>query len=420
MYWNIVCCLLGMLLLGSLNSCQETQEETPTITTTVLPESLPRRFMRTQTTRLRVRQTPDLAGAVVKILEEGNLVEYLHDSTTFTTTLTFRQKKYDAPWYKVRADDKTEGWVYAAFVKFLSDEENQKIVVQKETEELLEAANVQRPKFDKKEEKERNQPIRTSVLDQYKAYLGSLDKHDPASTGQAIRRFEALFAGKSNMVTCDAAYAAFFDFYERSLSLLQRKNFGNFQHLAPSLKRYHRATMLDNEQTRLLGDNGFNFGIENGKVVLAPDMDFIYRVFYRECSTPMRAYMNQYQLEVPNFWLDQEELLINPEQLMRWTLSWNYLVATYTDFIWHADAKNRLERHLNILLDGTPKTPAFDDNQVLKEDFKQAYEYVVKRYPDSKIGQSFQHYLEVLEDNDWQASSDVEQGQNKVLRALVL
>jgi len=156
-------------------------------------------------------------------------------------------------------------------------------------------------------------------------------------------------------------------------------------------------------------------------VVLAEDVDFLYRVFYRECSIPMRAYMNQYQLEVPNFWLEQETLLISPKELARWALSWNYFVATYPDFIWYPDAKNRLGKQLNILLEGTDKTPAFDpESNVLKSEFLQAYKHITDNYPESKIGRAFAEYTAVLKRNNWEFSTTTTEAQNKVLRLLVL
>jgi hypothetical protein len=404
----------------------DNQEATTAIDSNNAPkikdEALPRLFMETQTRRLRVRETPDLEGTVLHILSDGILVEFLYDSTNFTTEIVYDRKKYDANWYKIQTVDKIEGWVYSPFVKFLPNAENQKVVTQRETAELLEAANEEQPEISKKQQKAMRQPVNKNLINNYKNYLSSLDKNKPQSIGQAIGRFSAIFIGYANENTHDAAYVAFHDFYTQILQKLQGStNMNQYQHLAAEIKRYNRATMQSDAFSRTLGENGINFSIQNGKVVIAEDVDFLYRVFYRECSIPMRAYMNQYQLEVPNVWLEQETLLITPKELARWALSWNYFVATYPDFAWNSDAKRRLKKQLTILLEGTNKTPAFDpDSYVLKAEFLEAYKHITDNYPESKIGRAFTEYSTVLEANDWKTSSSITAAQNKVLELLVL
>lgn len=385
-------------------------------------EALPRLFMETQTRRLRVRETPDLEGTVLYILSDGVFVEFLYDSTNFTTEIVYDRKEYNANWYKIQTADKIEGWVYAAFVKFLPKVQNQKIVTQRETAELLEAANEKQPELSKKQKKAMKQPVNQNLINNYKSYLSSLEKNNPQSIGQAISRFSAVFIGSANENTHDAAYVAFHNFYKQVLKKLQSgTNMNQYQHLKPEIKRYNRATMQTDAFSRTLGENGVNFSVQNEQVILAEDVDFLYRVFYRECSIPMRAYMNQYQLEVPNIWLEQEKLLITPKELARWALSWNYFVATYPDFVWNSEAKRRLKKQLSILLEGTDKTPAFNpDSYALNPAFLEAYKHITDNYPESKIGRAFSEYTAALEENDWKMSSSITAAQNKVLDLLVL
>ena len=92
-------CLPVYLLLISLSACQEATPAPivePMDSVVIAPP--PSRFMRTKSTRLRVRATPDLEGAVLQILQEGTLVEYLHDSTLFTTSIFYNQQEYNRNW----------------------------------------------------------------------------------------------------------------------------------------------------------------------------------------------------------------------------------------------------------------------------------------------------------------------------------
>jgi len=184
-------------------------------------EALPRLFMETQTRRLRVRETPDLEGTVLHILSDGVLVEFLYDSTNFTTEIVYNRKTYNANWYKIQTVEKIEGWVYAPFVKFLSKTKNQKVVTQRETAELLEAANEQQPKISKKQQKEMQQPVNKELLANYKNYLSKLDKNNPKSIGLAISRYNSIFINYANQNTHDAVYVAFHDFYTQVLQVLR-------------------------------------------------------------------------------------------------------------------------------------------------------------------------------------------------------
>lgn len=409
-----------LLLFWGLNACQETPKpDLPKEEPTPAP-ALERRFFQTKTTRLRIRQTPDLEGAVLEILPEGSLVEYLHDSTSFTTSITYNRTTYDVSWYKIKTDAPTEGWVYSAFLQGLSEARNQQIITQREAAALAEAANKeQAEQLALPTEEEQQEQLNEGLLRAYKSTLNQLSKQDPQAVGQAVNRYKSLLVNRASKRTHDAAYVAFRQWYDQVLQQLRQRYKGQFQHLAPELKRYQRIPMTSQPTLMLLGDNGFNFALNNNQVVLAEDTDWIFRTFYREVSTPMRGYMNQYELEEPNFWYQNNELLITPTQLARWILSWNYFVATYPDFVWHNDALRRLTIQLDLLLEGTDKQPAFGDNQTLTQPYQEAYTYIAEGYPNSNIGKAFQRYLDVLADNDQRSNTTVRNAQQQLRKALL-
>lgn len=421
MRFFIVVCLPLFLLIIQFSACQEAPPEAIVVATdSVVVAPLGRRFMQTKTTRLRVRATPDLEGAVLQILEEGSLVEYLHDSTQFTTSIIYNQEEYNNTWYKVATDDEQEGWVYSAFVDFLGEVANKKTITKKETADLLEAANQQQPNQQAASKEEAEQVINERLLTSYNNYLQQLNQDDPNSISAALSRYKSSFIDRTNTRTHDAAYRRFRKLYEAVLSNLQRRPLAAYQNLKTEITRYERAYMQRDAFTQKLANNGFNFGLKDNQVVIVEDVDFLYRVFYREMSTPMRTFMNQYQLEEPNFWWQNEQLTIPAQELARWVLAWNYFVATYPDFVWHAEAKRRLSQQLNILLQGSPRAPAFDgQTEILKEEYQKAYLFITKNYPDSRIGRSFQEYVTVLERNQWVYSSTVSRTQQQLLKTLL-
>lgn len=408
-----------LLFCCCLVACQDTpvptrppQKKRPT-------PSLERRFLKTRTTRLRVRQTPDLEGTILEILPEGSIVEYLHDSTHFTTPITYNQTPYEVSWYKIETDALTEGWVYSAFVQALSDAHNQQIITQREAAALAKAANQDQAKqMALPTEEEQQERLNEGLLQTYKNALGRLSSRDPQAVGQAINYYKNILVNKASKTTHDAAYVAFRQWYNPLLQQLRQQYRGQFQYLATDLERYQRAPM-QSPNLLILGNNGFNFAFENDKVVLAEDTDWIFRTFYREVSTPMRVYMNQYELEEPNFWYQNNQLLITPTLLARWILSWNYFVATYPEFVWHDDALRRLTLQLDLLLEGTDEAPAFGPNQILQPSYQKAYTYIAEGYPNSKIGKAFQRYREVLEDQDLQLTTTVNSARRQLRKTLL-
>lgn len=404
-----------------LTACGEEKEE-PIIKKEVpkkekvIPKK--RQFIRPQTSYLRLRSTPDREATIVETLPPDVLLEYLHDSTTFTTKVDYRNKTYDAVWYKVRSSRTEEAWIYGGLVDFLDEIENKMIVKEVEARELLEANN-QGESLSKKEAREAKQKVYESALQSYKNYLNQLNPSAINSVGAALEQFNIRLAEKSNAKTCDAAYVAFSQLHAAVLKQAQMRSLAAYQGLAADLKHYHTVNMQQDAFTQQLQSNAIRFALEKGRLVLKKDLDAVFRVFFRECSSVMRAYMAQQQLDEHTYWQSDGELLVTPTEMARWVLSWNYFVAKHQGFIWYGKAQQYLERDLKVLLNGTTETPAFDENQALKPTFKKAYEHITKNYPSSKIGQLFLEYTKLLEINEWKKSAATQTKVKQIINTLV-
>ena len=131
--------------------------------------------------------------------------------------------------------------------------------------------------------------------------------------------------------------------------------------------------------------------------------------------------MNQYQNEEPNFWIDKGTLLISPKKLSRWILTWNYFTKVNPGFVWHDRAKKRLNRQLNILLQGSSGSPVFEEKSYrLNESYLNAYKHIAEKYPNSKIGKSFKEYLSILEADDLKSSRDATEFQSRIIKRFSL
>ncbi len=375
--------------------------------------------MRTKLAYIRIRETPDIKGAKMETLLDDALLEYLHDSTSFQTELKHRGRTYKACWYKVRTQRrKNEGWIFGAFVKWVPYLENKQIVKEVEEEEALLAAS-ESGGMTKAQKEERKKPVQTSLVESYSAFLNRLSAADPYSMGKALDYFKSYFIGQ-NTRTCDAAFVELDRFHDRAVVSINQRGVGKYQTLKEEVMRYGRSVMRIDTFARALGNNGFNFSVKNGKIVVVKDVDFVFRIVYRECGTVMRSYMGQVETDQSMVWLDEGKLYISPLQLTRWALTWNYFVATNNEeFAFYEDAKKRLELQLSVLLNGTKQNPAFGQDLELVDDYKDAYLHIVQNYPDSKIGQTFQKYLDVLKESNWKRTSFVKQEQTRLMETLV-
>lgn len=407
---------LGLFLIICLVSCKESSKPASQNQIKPVLSKLERLFLETQINRLRVRQTPDLEGAVLKILPQGEIVEYKHDSTRFSTSIEYNKTTYNSSWYKIKTPDNTEGWVYAAFLTYLTLEENRLYLQKKEAQELKEQSNENNAGLLQRQGKQKSAPVQKGLVEQYQKYLAKLPKNDPKSVSKAISKYKSNIIGQ-NTNTCDAAYVVFDDFYQKVLLFVGRRVAGKYQHLYEEVQRYQSSTMRHDDFCLLLRDNGFNFGIEEDAVILVEDVDFLYRIFYRECSTPMRTWMNQYQKEVPNFWFEDEQLRIPPKTLARWVLSWNYFVFLYPEFIWNERAQERLNFQLKLLLQGSESSLSYDKKtKLVRPEYLEAYRFIVDNYPKSKIGIAFNNYLQLLQDNNLQFYDDLNQKQLDIIQ----
>ncbi len=420
MYSNITKSLFFFGLLFGLLSCQEEKPQDNQLNDSQLLKKTKKKrlFLQTENQYLRIRSTPDIEAPILEVLQPNIILEYLHDSTSFKTEVNFRNRKYAVGWYKVRSRSTPEGWIYSALVHFLPELENKLLAQRVEAEETLILAN-QNQNISSQEKQELKKPVQKTALLNYQKYLLSLHSNNPKSISLAMQVFERKLVGKSNIKTYDAAFVAFHAFHQKVLKNLNQRPLQHYQSLRMEILRYGKASMQTDSWTRQLGNNGFNFGIKKNKIVLVLDLDFTYRIFYRECSSTMRAYMNQYQIDESTYWFDQQKLLIAPQLLARWVLSWNYFVAKNPNFIWYNDALQRLSNQLSILVMGSEKSPAFDSQNILKPDFKKAYLHIAENYPNSKIGKAFKQYLDLLEQNDWQYNNAIDKEQ-RILLAKVL
>ena len=334
-----------ILVLISLMGCQSSDSETVGSENqgADLADSLAApRYAIVKTSNTKLRVTPDLQGEVLAVLSLGNTLIYLEDSTRFKTPLSIGGQMESHSWYKFR-DHKTEkeGWVYGGTLRFLTDEENQQAAV------LLNRGESSQALLQQKAKKE----VQEEYLKVYQQYLVGLDAKQIEHVSLAIRAYEERLA-PANGLTRDAAFGLYRSFFFRVLSQQQGRSWTGYEYLREEIQQHGQADLDAYEATRYLARNGFTFKLKDGRIVLAEDMDFTLKHFYRLVSPVMRHYLNVKQMDIDDPLLNDKgqvnlELLSLVDRLVDWE---ELQLRIGEDFLWYEEVKQQIQAHNQALV----------------------------------------------------------------------
>lgn len=372
---------------------------------------------------LRIRSTPDLEGAVIERLKEKAVLEYLEDSTSFTTDVKMNGRMYQEHWYKVKSEAGNSGWIYGGCIAFLPPTENKRIAALKADIAAQIKANggkavltasgnpavvQEAPKID------------NYILERFQSYLSQLSPTDVAAMPRAFSYFESIFY-KSDDPTADAAFSELLAFHRKVLNHWKPLiNTAKYQHLSVEIQRYGSANMQTDELTKKLDANGLTFGVDSkGQLYLTDNVDFIMRRFYRLVSPSMREYLNQYANENEHPAFEAGLMIIPVTELAAYAVFWDKFLTKYPFFPLKDYISEKRETYATILLHGTTEMPAFNPRtNVLQRDFQEAYKVLTTQMGHSPFIESMKKYQTVLEHNSYTISERITKTLDQMLANL--
>lgn len=404
-YLYVVC--VGAMLVGCASDPTNLLPFENTTSAVHISDSvaIQRRFLATTCANMRVRQTPDLQGAVVEILPNLNtFVEYAGDSTTFESHINYGDQKLVGRWYKVRSESGKEGWVFGGLAEFLTLDENKKIIAQQKVNASLNSAGKPTAKT------LRYMQINQVQVQAYKTFIMRLSPQQYSHVGWAVSEYERMFSD-ATPATCDRAFLDFFHFYQQVKDKVRAQyNASRYAHLVKELQTYGRAHTANDSLLHRLANNGFKLSLVEGRIEFTEDIDYLARHFYRMVSQPMREYMNQMQLESETYWIENQKILIPINELGEWVAFWTNFSDKYPEFLLNPDARQRARQHQQYLIYGTANTKAFHNN-ILRPDFRATYERLITEYGPTEFGERLAAYYEALKRADFRYGNSIEQAQ---------
>lgn len=244
-----------------------------------------------------------------------------------------------------------------------------------------------------------NKPQYTNPLfNQYVVFIKSLNFTDPKNATKAAKKYAELFKGQAP-ATCDTAFLIFSNYYDKlnlELDDIHQKATGMADtELAGNVKPEKLRAKAGSYLTKLK-NNGFDITMEEGVTYVGQDRDFIARWFYDFVSPVMKMYLEQLNKENKDIYIEDASITISAKQLVDREIWWEQFVEENPGFISIADAAINQKSYLQALLQGTDNTWIMDDQNNLNDFFKDAYEYLLDKYPSSAAAKLIAPYYAFL------------------------
>jgi hypothetical protein len=395
--------ILLISIFGIAYSCKSNKKNRQESENTI-EKSVEKRFLKVMISSSKIRSTPDLEGAVLERAKEDMVLEYLDDSTSFTSSVRIAGKNVESRWYKVKSSRGNEGWISAICVRFLSDEENRQLISLTEDEALT----------DKKASKNRTQKeakIDSVLLQTFRSRMSAFNPNDPKAFPNAVLLFESIFQQKVS-ATADFAFADLMQLHEKIFKIQETKtNVTAYQHLADEIKNYGNINLDVDAKGRELTDNYIGFGLNNkAKVCLKQNYDQLMRKFLRLVGPSMQHYLEQCSLESDSPPLVEGQIAVPLIEIAAYAVFWDKYLSRFPFSPAKSIAKEKRKMYSSILLEGSTAKTAFTKGK-LNSAFKETYIAMTTQMGISTLIKSFKKYYELLESEKFK--------ENKKTRAML-
>lgn len=275
---------------------------------------------------------------------------------------------------------------------------------------LCACSHKKQPSAETKHAVKANKPAKTSIINkpqytnplfnQYVVFIKSLNFTDPENATTAAGRYVELFKGQAP-AACDTAFLIFSAYYDKLDKTLDDIHNDRTDRSDTILMREVKPGKLPAKVAKYLkqlNDNGFTIIMEEGDTYVGQDRDFISKWFYESVSPVMKAYLEQLNKENKAVYMEDASIIISAKQLVDREIWWEQFVKENPGFISITDASVNQKSYLQALLQGTDNTWVMDDQNRLSDYFKEAYNYLLDKYPSSAAAKFVAPYYAFLKE----------------------
>jgi hypothetical protein len=289
-------------------------------------------------------------------------------------------------------------------------------VVDKATNHVLKTITFQVGKIEEDKEK---RAATEGDLNQVKVHLESLAKDDPDSISKGMIYTKTLLNELNPSPQVDEIFLEYFGFYATVVRTYSRKISDEDSPAEADLYEITEKKESDpplSESMRIfskvLARNGMMIEQTEGIAFIDQAPDFVFLNLVDYLTEPVKEYMRIRTAESRKRFSEDAGLSISFSEVAGRVLNWEKFQAKYPDYFKMSVVDGHIELYTRTLLGGMSNTPSFDfswEGTVgkLRDGPRVAYEYIIKNYPSTNIGQTVRAYYDVIKQSDYENSDEV-------------
>lgn len=229
-------------------------------------------------------------------------------------------------------------------------------------------------------------------LTQLSTFLKGLDLKEMESGGKAWAYVRSNF-GNAKGTLADAAFILLENFLHRLeveneyfYGMLEKVSWTDEDQTAVYSGNFDTGKY---PQTQRVAQNGFRLQAAEGSIFAAEDWRELEKFFAPLVTPPMKSYLGQVRAEQDEAAFDDGGIVITLEKLTDRAVFWEKFNRDHRYFVLSDETRLSQDWTLEALMNGANNTPVFDyENGLLSEDFKKAWDYAQRQYPDTEVGKS--------------------------------
>ncbi len=150
---------------------------------------------------------------------------------------------------------------------------------------------------------------------------------------------------------------------------------------------------------------GLTLGQLRAKTYVDKNRDYIEKNFYSLLTQPMVKYLELLNRDNKEGFTEDGGMVIKPITLVDRIIRWERFNEENPNFIFRKDLAYLSHTYVRVIITGQDNTPLYWYNEnggiKINEYFKEAYDYLLKTYPDSKATKLLTPYYTALTLSDF-------------------
>jgi hypothetical protein len=193
-----------------------------------------------------------------------------------------------------------------------------------------------------------------------------------------------------------------------------RPDFAEFENLMDEEGKPRKKTKVDGE-IEAWKACGLHLEFPEGMFMLASNAGLIDATVSPVGTEAMKKHLVQRKKEVAEGWSEDAGLMITPQQLAERAVFWDDFLLQYPTFISAPVLRDLSHRYVIDLLIGENNTPAIAYEGKLNDDFKAAYEWVLKNHPSSETAHWVREWYDLLKANGLKSNAKTDAYAHKLI-----